>query len=163
MDVHQALKSCIEMAQLVCMEYLKDLTDEEMMHRAHPKINHIKWQVGHLIESEHRMVSSAVPDCMPPLPAGFAEQYSKETATSDVASDFHSKEELLGIFAAQRAATFAALDKMSAADLDQPSPESMRSYAPTLGDMFSLQGSHWMMHAGQWAVVRRQLGREPLF
>jgi hypothetical protein len=29
--------------------------------------------------------------------------------------------------------------------------------------VFSMQGSHWMMHAGQWAVLRRKLGRPPLF
>ena len=29
--------------------------------------------------------------------------------------------------------------------------------------MLALAGTHWLMHAGQWAVVRRQLGRPPLF
>ena len=29
--------------------------------------------------------------------------------------------------------------------------------------MFSLFGSHWLMHCGQWAVVRRELGRKPIF
>jgi hypothetical protein len=32
-----------------------------------------------------------------------------------------------------------------------------------VGDVFSMQGGHLLMHAGQWAVVRRKLGRKPLF
>jgi hypothetical protein len=32
-----------------------------------------------------------------------------------------------------------------------------------VGALFSVEGSHWLMHAGQWAVIRRQLGRKPLF
>jgi len=37
------------------------------------------------------------------------------------------------------------------------------THAPTIGAMFSMHGTHYVMHAGQWAVVRRQLGRKPLF
>jgi hypothetical protein len=28
--------------------------------------------------------------------------------------------------------------------------------------MLSMQGSHWMMHAGQWVIVRRNLGKPVL-
>ena len=41
--------------------------------------------------------------------------------------------------------------------LPSPSP------TPTVASLFSLAGTHWVMHAGQWAIVRRQLGRPPLF
>ena len=58
------------------------------------------------------------------------------------------------------AAQMAALAKETEANLDKPTGVD---YAATVGAMYSLQGSHWLMHAGQWAVVRRQLGRPPLF
>ena len=163
MDVYQAIESAMGMSQFVCLEYLRDLTDEEMMRRAHPKINHLKWQIGHLIHSEHKMIDGLLPGSMPPLPENFADQYSRESAVSDEPGDFHSKDELITILKQQRAGTLATLAQMSPEDLDRPAPESLRDYAPTFGDVFSLQGSHWMMHAGQWAVVRRQLGRDPLF
>ena len=44
-----------------------------------------------------------------------------------------------------------------------PGPEPMRAYIPDWGTAFVMQDSHWVMHAGQWAVIRRQLGRPPLF
>ena len=61
-----------------------------------------------------------------------------------------------------RAATLAALEEMPDADLDAPSPESFREYFPTVGQMFTLIGTHPMMHAGQFVVVRRQLGKPVL-
>jgi hypothetical protein len=63
----------------------------------------------------------------------------------------------------QRAGTYAILEKLSDADLDKPSPEAMRSYCPTIGSIFSMQGTHWLMHAAQWPIIRRKLGKPPLF
>ncbi len=163
MDAKTALKSGIDTGNMVSMAYLDDLTDEEMMKRPHPGCNHIKWQVGHLIASEHQMIEGVAPGSMPPLPEGFVEKYSKETATSDDPSAFDSKDELLRVYQEQRAGTLAALAATDDAALSGAAPESMQAYAPTVGSAFSMQGGHWLMHAGQWAVLRRQLGRPPLF
>ncbi len=35
-------------------------------------------------------------------------------------------------------------------------PERRRVFIAAAGD-------HWLMHLGQWSVIRRQLGRKPLF
>ncbi len=48
-------------------------------------------------------------------------------------------------------------------EMEQATPEQFQGYAPTIASLFSMIGSHWMMHAGQWVIVRRELGREPLF
>ena len=163
MDSRDAIRTSYECSEGVVQGYLSDLTDAELLIRSVPGINHIAWQLGHLIASENDMVSGACPGMMPALPAGFAEKHSKETANSDNPADFLTKAEYLKILAEQRAGTMAALATQSDADFDKPGPESMRAYAPTVGALFSLLGSHWMMHAGQWAVLRRKLGRAPLF
>jgi hypothetical protein len=163
MDTKSAIKTALDTANMIVTSYLGDLTDEEMMHRPAPACNHIKWQVGHLIASENQMINACVPGAMPDLPEGFQDKYNKEAAASDKLDDFDSKEILMGLYEQQRAATIAALDKVSDADLDQESPEAIRSYAPNFGSAFIMQDAHWMMHAGQWAVIRRQLGRDPLF
>lgn len=163
MDAREALKLSIDMGRMVSMSYLEDLTDEEMMHRPCEGCNHINWQLGHLISAEHQMVGTVCPGAMPELPAGFAEKYAKEKATSDDASGFCTKQELLSAYEQQRAATLAALEALTDEDLDKPSPESMRAYVANVAAIFEMQGSHYLMHAGQWAVIRRQLGRPPLF
>ena len=55
--------------------------------------------------------------------------------------------------------SLAALDAMADADLDKPSPENFQQFCPTMGDMFTLIATHPMMHAGQFVIVRRQLGK----
>ena len=63
----------------------------------------------------------------------------------------------------QRAGTLAALENLSDDDLDAAAPESLKQIAANIGGVFSMQPTHWTMHSGQWAVVRRKLGRPPLF
>lgn len=163
MDTKAAIKTALDMANMISTSYLGDLTDEEMMHRPAPGCNHIKWQVGHLIASENNMINACVPGALPELPDGFADKYSKETAASDDAANFDSKEDLMKLYEQQRAATLTALENIEEAEFDKEGPESIRAYCPTVGSAFIMQDSHWMMHAGQWAVIRRQLGRDPLF
>ena len=163
MNSREAIKLSLNMGDMVGLAYLEDMTDEELMQRPDPGCNHITWQLGHLISSEHQITEGVAPGSMPALPDGFADRYSKETAGSDDAAAFDSKETLLGLHQQIRAATLSALEKQTDESLDAASPESMQEYAPTVGSAFSLHGNHWLMHAGQWAVLRRKLGRAPLF
>ncbi len=112
--------------------YLDDLSDAELFVRSVPNSNHIAWQLGHLVSSDHEMLT-LLGRTPPALPEGFAEAYTNETATSDDPAKFHKKDEYL-----------ALMDKMKAAVL-------------------ALLGTHWLMHAGQFVPIRRQLGRPPLF
>ncbi len=163
MDSREAVRIGLDMSQMVALAYVDDMTDDELMKRPDPGCNHIKWQFGHVISSDRQMIEAVAPGSMPALPDGFADRYSKETATSDDPTAFDSKEELLSAYHEQRAGALAALDGLTDEDLSRAAPEEMQAYAPTVGAAFSMLGSHLMMHAGQWAVVRRQLGRPPLF
>jgi DinB superfamily len=160
MDAKQAIKMSLDSGDMVGLMYLEDLTDKEMMARPCPGCNHINWQVGHLITAEHNMIEKVLPGSMPELPAGFKEKYAKETATSDDPNAFVKKDELISLHKKVRAATVAALDKIPDSKLDD---STGMDFVPTIGGLFALNGGHWMMHAGQWAVVRRQHGRKPLF
>ena len=163
MDAHQVIRSALARSDFVVKGYLADLTDEELLVRPVPGANHIAWQLGHLILAEHGMVDAASPGVMPPLPTGFAEKHKSDTAGLDDRSAFYAKAEYLRLYDEQRAGTLAALEKTSAADLDLPGPKATERLAATIGDLFLLQGFHWLMHTGQWAVTRRKLGRKPLF
>jgi len=62
-----------------------------------------------------------------------------------------------------KAATLAAIDATPESSLDQPGPESMREYAPTVSAALLILGTHWLMHAGQFVPIRRKLGKPALF
>lgn len=163
MNAVQAIRQGLNQADMISKSYIGDLSDADLLVRPTPGSNHIAWQLGHLIRSEHEMIDEIAPGVMPSLPAGFAEKYTPESAKFDSAGAFHGRDVYLKAYEAQRAGTLKALDGLSESDLDKPSPERFRSYAPTWGDLLILQGVHWLMHAGQWAVVRRKLGMKPLF
>lgn len=157
--IRAGLKSCAEIVR----GYLEDLREEELLVRPVPGCNHIAWQLGHLIAGEHLMMEAIAPGRMPKLPEGFVERHGKEQAALDDPKAFLPKAEYLRLMQEQRAGTLAILEGIKDADLAQPSPERMRSYAPRVVDLLNLQGQHWLMHAGQWAVIRRKLGRPPLY
>lgn len=163
MNAREAIKASIEMANLIASGYLEDLSDAELLVRPVPGANHIAWQLGHLIGSTQQMFDVAFPGTLAPLPAGFMEKYAKDKAASDDPAAFHKKAEYQKIMTAQREAAFKKLASLSDADLDKPAPEEFKDYLKNIGDLFSIQGSHLLMHAGQWAIVRRKLGRKPLF
>lgn len=160
MDSRGAIKMALEMSSFVALGYLQDLSDEQLMQRPHPDCNHINWQIGHLITAENQLINQVKPGAMPPLPAGFSDKYTKDTAKINDPKAFVKKDELLKLHAEQRKATFAALEKTTDDEFDKPTGVH---YASTVAAMFSLQASHWLMHSGQWVIVRRQNGLPPLF
>jgi hypothetical protein len=160
MNATEAIKINLDTADMICGAYLEDLTNEEAMRRPHADCNHINWQLGHLIASDNGMCNGCIEGSIPALPDGFADKYSKEAAASDNADDFVPKTELMELYRNQRKAITEVLSGLSEEQLAGPAPESMQAYASTVAAAFSMLGSHWLMHAGQWVIVRRELGRE---
>lgn len=160
MNIKEAIKNNIQTADMVCGAYLDDLTDDEAMKRPHAGCNHINWQIGHLIQSDHSMMTGCFADALPALPDGFAEKYTKETTGNNDPSAFVPKSELMKLHKKQREAILARIDSLTDNELEKPAPESMQSYAPNVMAAMNMLGSHWMMHAGQWVVLRRELGRD---
>src|SRR5688572_8452635 len=113
MHARDAIKISLDMSDAVALPYLQDLTDQDLMQRPHPDCNHLNWQVGHLIAAENEMINAIFPGSMPPLPAGFAEKYSKDTHKSDDPKIFADKNTLLTAQREQRAGTLAALAKVT--------------------------------------------------
>jgi hypothetical protein len=162
MNAKDAIRQSVEFCQLVTRMYIDDLSDADLLVRAVPGTNHIAWQLGHLLRGTHQMLT-ALGQPAPSLPAGFLEAYTKETAGSDDPHDFAAKAQYLALIEAMNAAVLAAIAATPETALEQPGPEAMRDYAPTVAAVLLLLGNHWLMHAGQYVPIRRKLGRAPLF
>lgn len=140
-----------------------DFSDADMLARPCPGANHPAWQIGHLTNSEMSMLNAVKPGSAPELPAGFADKFKKETAGNDDPNFFPKKAELLDAFSKVRGATIQWVKGLSPADLEKPSPERMRNWAPTIAHLVALIPAHTMMHVGQFQVARRKLGKPVLF
>jgi DinB superfamily len=159
MNVKDAINSNADMALFLLNSYLSDLTDQDLLVRPVPQANHIAWQLGHLIVSTNKFLEFLDKDLTPALPSGFIDSYDKSKASLNDQKDFHSKSTYLDIFAKQISASKQIIERISEAELDKPGLESARSYAPTIGAMLMLIGSHIIMHVGQIVVVRRMLNK----
>ena len=163
MSIATQIKNELNLPTFTVQVYLEDLSDADLMRRPVDNANHIAWQLGHLIDAENKLNNMVCPDSMPALPEGFAEKHSNENASSDDPSQFCTKDEYLKAMEEQRAGTLALLDRLSDEELEQPAPESLQKFGATVGAIIAGQSAHWMMHAGQWVIVRRQLGKEAIF
>ncbi len=159
MNANDAIKSSMHMGLFVLDKYLSDLSDADLLRRPAPGCNHLAWQLGHLISSESGLVNMVCPGQGGELPAGFREAHSKENTGSDDAAQFKSKQEYLDLYKQVRAKTVAALDALPDEALGAPGPENFRNVFPRVLDLFNLIATHPLMHAGQFVVVRRQLGK----
>jgi hypothetical protein len=163
MDFKHAIRTSLGMAEFFTQSYLGDLTPAELLVRPAPGANHAAWQLGHLIWAETRLVDAASHGSMPALPEGFMEKHTKDTAASDNPRDFLTKEEYFQLAAATHKATLAALDKCNDADLERAPSGRVPPFVKTGADCFVVAANHWALHAGQWAVLRRKLGRPVQF
>jgi hypothetical protein len=162
MTTKDAITWALKTNQAILANSLSDLTDADLFVRPAPGANHIAWQLGHLITAEATVFLPKVPGAKPPqLPDGFAARHAKDVSANDDPAGFRTREEYLALYKSVRAATLAAAEGLSDEDLDRPS--NWRPVAPTVGTLLLMIANHDMMHAGQFTVVRRKLGKPVLF
>jgi uncharacterized damage-inducible protein DinB len=159
MSPKDVIRNTIGMSQSVLDNYLGDLEDADLLVRPVPGMNHIAWQLGHIIGAERHFVELVKPGSCPPLPADFQEGHGREAFTVDDPSKFYSRDRYRALWKAQRAATLAVLDGLSDDDLARTDPQ-FPAFAPTAYALLNLCGTHPLMHAGQFVAVRRKLGKK---
>jgi hypothetical protein len=158
-----AIRTALKSTQHLFTWFLGDLSDADLLVRPAPQANHIAWQAGHIIATEPKLAGQLPGARYPELPAGFAKQHGKETQFQDPPRGFATQAQYLALFNAMREATVNALGGLRDADLDRPTEGPMAPFAPTLGALLLLVSNHSLMHAGQFSVVRRKLGKPVLF
>jgi hypothetical protein len=163
MDIKQGIATSLGQSDFVVNAYLADITPQEMLSRPCGGANHIAWQIGHLISSERYFVDKVAPGKASPLPAGFDEKHKKDKAANDDPNGFLPLAEYLRLAKSVRADTLKVIESMTPADFDKSAGPGMPPFLKTVGVVFLFLGPHWVMHAGQWAIIRRKLGRPALF
>ena len=159
MGPKDVIRGLISSNDIVLNTYLGDLSDADLVARPVPGANHIAWQLGHLINSEQNLLKMISGCSGIELPAGFAEQHSKEMAPKESTAGFRTKAEYQELYKKSRANALKNLDAFDAANLDKATEGRMAQLCPTLGALWVLVANHPMMHAGQFVVMRRKLGK----
>jgi hypothetical protein len=162
MTAKDAIRATLKSSQSLLNWLISDLSDTDLLVRPVPEANHIAWQLGHLIVTEHSLRDNFPQASYPELPPGFVEQHGKATAAAEPAVGFLGREQYAALFQAAREATLHLLDGLEEGVLDQPTQGPLAGFAPTLGALLLLESEHTLMHAGQFSVVRRKLGKPVL-
>lgn len=157
MTIKDLIRGAFASSELITGRYLDGLSKDDLMIRAVPGMNHIAWQLGHLIAGERQMVEMIRPGSSPALPEGFEALYSTKNTGDDDASRFLSPEEYKDLWKVQREATLALLDALPDEEFDR-ADAGFPPFAPTVGKLLNLAGTHAILHAGQFVAVRRKLG-----
>lgn len=163
MNARDAIVTALTGTQGMLPMYLGDLSDADLLVRPVPNANHAAWQIGHLISSEKHLLQDHMKANYPAFPAGFDELHSGKKASIDQDKGFLTKNQYLELFNQVREATKAAVAKLSDADFDRPAKGPVEKFAPTLGTLLLLVSNHTLMHAGQFTVLRRKLGKPVVF
>jgi len=160
MTAKDAIRLGLDMGDRITGHYLGDLNDADLLVRPVPGMNHIAWQLGHLIAVENHYVELIEPGACPKLPEGFvAAHHGKASSEVDDPKTFHTKDEYLALLKAQREATRKVLDALPESRLAETNPEKYPHYAPSVGELLSFCSVHLLTHVGQWVAVRRMLGK----
>ncbi len=158
----QLLRQLIERSHEIIRAYVEDFTDAELLVRSVPGSNHIAWQLGHMIGGVQRMLGGLGRPALA-LPDGFLAAHGKEMAACDDPAKFAAKAQYLALLDQAKTGSLAAVDAIPESDFDRPGPEPMRQYAPTVGVVLMLLGTHVLIHAGQFVPIRRKLGKPAMF
>jgi hypothetical protein len=163
MTGREVLKNALDGTRKTLGWFVQDFTDAELFVRPVPAANHVAWQIGNVISGDFFFVRTEFPSApMPELPEGFLELHGPKGTSNDGPDGFLTKDQYLKLLEEVRTATIAALMALTDEDLDRPSSEGMRPFAPTIGSVFQLASDHTLMHAGQFSVIRRKLGKPVL-
>ena len=163
MNGKDAVKVTLESTKQMLEWFVSDFSDADLLVKPVPGANHAAWQIGNVIGGEVHMIASQLPDARyPELPEGFMQRHGGDGAKQEGAEGFLTRAEYLDLFGKVRAATLAALETLTDADLDRPTTGKTAAYAPTLGQSFLMTSNHTLMHAGQFSVIRRKLGKPVL-
>lgn len=160
----QTLQMALVSTQGMMPMYLGDLSDADILLRPVPGANHIAWQLGHLISSEKFLLGSQLPGATyPELPEGFDATHHGKNSGQESNTGFLTKNQYMELFTSVRKATLNNLEKINEADLEKPNTGPVAKFAPTLASLILLVSNHTLMHAGQFTVVRRKLGKPVAF
>ena len=179
MNSIELLEELLFTARVVTERYLEDLTFEDICLTPGAGTNPIVWQLGHLIVSEVEMVQRLSKEEPISFPPSFVELHQKQAhldlnkpgcVSSSSENDswqrwlgtirsLYVRETYVDLLRMSRSRSIQVLHALTSEDLVRPAPEEMARYAKTWASVFVMIGLHEIQHAGQIAVLRRNLGK----
>ena len=136
---------------------------EDWVTQACPNTNHPLWVIGHLGMAA-AMFEARAQGQEYEKPEGWTELFWFGSQPTSSLSDYPPVDEVLAYFRDSRAKLIALVESKDPEYFEQPAPsEGMFADAPNMGQLFVFAAYHEGIHTGQFTVVHRHLGNQPMF
>jgi hypothetical protein len=155
----------IQAARAYSVRLLDDVRDDEWFQMP-GGVTHVAWQVGHLSFAEYRMclirIRGEGTDDAAVLPPEYIKLFGPNTVALPDASAYPAPAELLARLEIVHRAAMQCCAGLSEADLDATCEKPHPLFSSKIGSLLWC-ARHEMMHAGQIGLLRRLLGKRPLW
>jgi uncharacterized damage-inducible protein DinB len=156
----------ISRARAYTNQLLSGTSPDDWFRMPHEGVSHIAWQVGHLAFAEYSLALKRIrgkrAEDAQLLPPAFVEKFGRGSLPQPDPRAYPSTAEIRGVFDALHQ---HVVDEISALD-DAVFDEAVTDPHPhfsTKGGALVWCAEHEMMHAGQIGLLRRLLGKPPLW
>jgi hypothetical protein len=145
---------------------LLDATDPTDWFRQPGGVTHLAWQVGHLAMAEYRLALNRIRGPRPGdatlISPEFIELFRRESTPDADVAKYPSVAEIRAVFDRVHVQTLRELGELDEAELEKPVAPP-HTVAKTKFWSLLWCAHHETLHAGQIGLLRRQLGRPPLW
>ncbi len=139
-------------------ESVDDLSEEEMVRQPPGVPNHATWTLGHIIHSFEGMATELGAEKW--LPDEWEATFGYGSTPRPERRSYPAKAQLKTLLVDAESRLCQALRRVDASVLERPIPDEA---FPTLGHiLLQVVVAHTAYHAGQLAVWRRAMGKEPV-
>lgn len=147
-------------------QYTRDLTHDEWFRQPTEGVTHVAWQVGHLALVEYFLLMKRIRGERPEDAALFSmAEYMKKFGRGSTPNPDRqanpSPEELTRSLDGVHERATAEVAKYTDEELDVPLAEPHPAFSTKL-EAVEFCSQHELLHAGQIALLRRLMGRQPL-
>jgi hypothetical protein len=164
-DLDRAVEQ-IAFARGYTLRFLEGLEPAEWTRVPPAGVTHIAWQVGHLTFSQYRLallrIRGQKVEDKDLIPEEFVRIFSSKSTPEEDASRYPSADALRVVFDRVHARVLQELSACDPSTLDQPLELSHPIAKTKLAALFWCS-AHELVHSGQIALIRRQLGHPPLW
>lgn len=137
---------------------ISDIPEDQLCAQPGSGLNHAMFVVGHLACTDDFLLKEFGGQPFA-LPESFHKAFGADP-TND-ATKYPPFAEVKKAFDERRQAVIKWFEGMSDAQLDAPTPEKWRAYAPTMRDVAFFAAWHEGYHGGQVSTLRRAFGLGP--
>lgn len=156
----------IETAHRYSEMFLADIEGDQWYRQPSEGVTNLIWQLGHLAAAQYALgierIRGPLPESESILPENFRPRYGKGSVPSPDPVQNQTPAELRAIRQRVHERVLALIPDLSAAELDEPPHLGPHPMFKTKLECLEWCAGHELVHAGQIALLRRFLGKQPL-